>query len=228
MYVILVIALVWSIVAGFALALLRAAAQGDRATERQARERRARRGAEARRHSGRVALVVVALPLIGVNPPDASASGCAGADSPPARSGPAVTLCLINAERRVRGLPALAANGRLARAARGHAADMVARGYFAHTSPGGITFAARLRQVGYMARCAWPAGETLAWGAGEHGTPASRVAAWSTAARTARSCSRRASARRASASSPERPAAAVPPSPTRRRSDADAAERVRS
>jgi hypothetical protein len=52
MSVILLVALVWSIVAGFALALLRIAAQGERATERQARERPARRFAAARRHSG--------------------------------------------------------------------------------------------------------------------------------------------------------------------------------
>jgi len=61
MYVILLVALVWSIVAGFALALLRIAAQGERATERQARERPAGRFAAARRHSGRVALTVVPL-----------------------------------------------------------------------------------------------------------------------------------------------------------------------
>jgi hypothetical protein len=59
MYVILLIALAWSIVAGFALALLRIAAQGERATERQARERPARRFAEVRRHSGPVALTMV-------------------------------------------------------------------------------------------------------------------------------------------------------------------------
>ena len=55
---------------------------------------------------------------------------------------------------------------------------MVARGYFAHTSPGGSTFGARLQHVGYASGCAWSAGETIAWGAGGSATPASRVSAW--------------------------------------------------
>ncbi len=55
-----------------------------------------------------------------------------------------MVVCLINAERRTRGLAVLASNGKLARAARHHSADMVARGYFAHTSPDGRTFGARL------------------------------------------------------------------------------------
>ena len=89
-----------------------------------------------------------------------------------------MVLCLINAERRSRGLAALSGNGRLARAARHHAADMVARGYFAHTSPGGSTFAGRIHHVGYAARCRASAGETIAWGAGGSATPRSRVTAW--------------------------------------------------
>jgi hypothetical protein len=179
MNVILAIALVWSITVGFVLTLLRAAALGDRADEHRRQERRARRAAEARRRVGRVALVVAALPLVGLNAPDASARACAGARSAPDGSGPDVVLCLVNAERRSRGLAVLAANGKLARAARHHAANMVARGYFAHTSPGGSTFTARLRHVGYAAGCAsWSAGETIAWGAGGQGTPKSRVAAW--------------------------------------------------
>jgi hypothetical protein len=177
---ILVIVLVWSILAGFALVLFRAAALGDRADERRLRERRARRAAEARRRAGRAAVVAaVAVPLAGASPPDAGAAGCAGARSDPGRSGPDVTLCLINAERRSRSLATLAVNGKLARAARHHAADMVARGYFAHTSPGGSTFAGRIHHVGYAAGCrAWSVGETLAWGTGDQATPASRVAAW--------------------------------------------------
>jgi uncharacterized protein YkwD len=176
---VLVIALVWLILAGFTLVLLRAAAMGDRADERRRREHRARRASETRRRTGRAAVVAVALPFAGVTAPDASAGGCAGARSVPDPTGPEVTLCVINAERRSRGLGPLSTNGRLGRAARHHAADMVARRYFAHTSPGGSTVAARLRHVGYTSGCrSWSAGETLAWGSGDQVTPGSRVSAW--------------------------------------------------
>jgi uncharacterized protein YkwD len=90
------------------------------------------------------------------------------------------TLCLINVERRARGLAPLSANATLARAARRHANDMMLRNYFAHTSPSGVTFTTRLRRNGYVrSGCSWSAGETLAWGAGGgQATPASRVNAW--------------------------------------------------
>jgi len=86
MNVILEVALVWLILVGCVLSLLRAAALGDRAAEPRRGERRP--VAETRRRAGRVALVVAALPLAGVNAPDASARGCAGARTTPDRSGP--------------------------------------------------------------------------------------------------------------------------------------------
>src|SRR4051794_29438360 len=45
------------------------------------------------------------------------------------------TLALVNQARAARGVPALRADPRLARAARGHSRDMVAHAYFEHTSP---------------------------------------------------------------------------------------------
>jgi uncharacterized protein YkwD len=121
------------------------------------------------------ALTVAALSLGGADV--ANAQSCRGARS--ATAPPGTTLCLINQERRGRGLAPLSANTTLARAARRHAADMVLRGYFSHVSPDGLTFVDRLRKVGYVrSSCAWNAGETLAWGTGAQATPASRVAAW--------------------------------------------------
>jgi uncharacterized protein YkwD len=107
----------------------------------------------------------------------AEAQGCRGAHS---FSAPATaTLCLINVERRARGLAPLGGNPTLARAARRHAGDMINRGYFSHVSPSGATFSDRLRKVGYVrASCAWSAGETLAWGIGASATPAGTVSAW--------------------------------------------------
>ena len=107
----------------------------------------------------------------------AAAQGCRGAHSQSAPVG--ATLCLINVERRSRGLAPLSANATLARAARRHATDMVLRGYFSHISPSGMTFTDRLRRSGYLRRtCSWSAGETLAWGIGTRATPAGTVSAW--------------------------------------------------
>jgi len=168
-YVILVIAVAWLTLAALALAMLRSAALADRAADRQRRQRGAR-----------AALLIAAIPLAGAGAPDADAQGCADAHAiPHGRSGPQATLCLINAERGARNIAALGVDNRLARAARQHAADMVARRYFSHTAPGGGTVLARLRRVGYSGGCAWTAGETLAWGAGPgQMSPAARVAGW--------------------------------------------------
>jgi len=126
-----------------------------------------------------ILVIAVALLILGATAPDAGAQGCANARSAPGRAAPQATLCLINAERRARNFAPLGANRRLARAARRHAADMVARRYFSHVAPGGGTVLARLQRVGYPAGCAWKAGETLAWGAGGgQVTPAARVTAW--------------------------------------------------
>ena len=107
----------------------------------------------------------------------AEAQGCRGAHS---SSAPVkATLCLINVQRRARGLAPLSANATLARAARRHAADMVLRGYFSHVSPSGVTFTARLQRNGYLrSGCSWSAGETLAWGIGAAAAPAGTVSAW--------------------------------------------------
>ena len=182
MDVILVVAVTWLFLLVLALAILRAAGNADRAVEQRIRtERRPRRrAAAASRRAARTALTIAAVPLAGaaVAPPDADAQGCAGARSAPRANAPTVTLCVINAQRRAHGLAPLKANARLARAARAHAADMVARAYFSHVSPSGTSFTDRLRRAGYARHCAWSGGETLAWGSGADRTPASRVAAW--------------------------------------------------
>jgi uncharacterized protein YkwD len=89
------------------------------------------------------------------------------------------TLCLINAERKARGLVALRLNSELALAAVRHSRDMVKNKYFAHTSPSGATFVQRIKKAGYMTRyTSWTVGENLAWGAGTPATPAEIVRAW--------------------------------------------------
>lgn len=87
--------------------------------------------------------------------------------------------CLLNEERAERGLGPLAPNGSLRAAALGHSSEMVAQGYFEHTSPAGLTFIDRILGTGYMQGArSWVVGENLIWGTGQFSTPQSMVTSW--------------------------------------------------
>jgi uncharacterized protein YkwD len=91
----------------------------------------------------------------------------------------AAILCALNTERGARGLLAVSENGLLSHAAQGHADDMVARGFFAHVTPGGSTLLARIRATGYVAdRRDWSLGETIAWAQDPLDTAGTLVRAW--------------------------------------------------
>jgi uncharacterized protein YkwD len=124
-----------------------------------------------------LALVAAAAPAT------ASAAGCSGADRSPASLGSGkaarATLCLLNRERRAHGLRPLRLDSKLNRAARGHARDMVARRYFAHTSRSGASFSARIKRTGWTrSRRSWTVGENIGWGGGSLASPRAMVAAW--------------------------------------------------
>ena len=112
--------------------------------------------------------------------PSASAASCAGADTPISSatldSAKDAVLCIVNAERTVRGLPAVTASDRLALAAQRHTDDMVARDFFDHYAPAPAPFGTdpgdRITAAGY----AWQSyGENIA--AGYH-TPRSVMTGW--------------------------------------------------
>ena len=84
----------------------------------------------------------------------------------------------INDVRRAHGLRPIATSKGLRAAARHHSHDMMARGYFAHTSPTGSTLTQRVMGAGFITYGQWWAGETLAWGSGSYGTPTAVVKAW--------------------------------------------------
>ena len=138
------------------------------------------------RSPGRLAavLLVAAVSQLATLPAQASpGEGCQGADSRPdgASYGELgrATLCLVNRERRRRGLRALRSDRRLALAARRHAGDMVRHSYFAHDSRNGARFTSRIARAGYLRGVAsWRAGENIAWGAGSRSTPRRVVRAW--------------------------------------------------
>ncbi|HEV7505121.1 MAG TPA: CAP domain-containing protein [Thermoanaerobaculia bacterium] len=70
-------------------------------------------------------------------------------------------LAAVNAERKRAGSPPLAANAKLDQAAQRHAADMLARHYFAHESPEGHSVRERSKDAGYDWRAI---GENIAEG----------------------------------------------------------------
>jgi uncharacterized protein YkwD len=88
-------------------------------------------------------------------------------------------LCLLNVERRARGVRLLRANGRLQAAALGQAKWMVRHRWFSHYRPGGPDLVSRLRKVNYIPRSGtWLVGENIGFGLPRRSSPAAQVRAW--------------------------------------------------
>ncbi|MEA2256589.1 MAG: hypothetical protein QOG35_2634 [Solirubrobacteraceae bacterium] len=147
------------------------------------------------RHSLVAALCLALVPVASVGHADADAAAgaaarakaasdrCADADSVPGLVADATarraTLCLMNAERTARGRKELRDQPALTKVARRYADQMVRGRFFAHTSPGGSTMLARIRETSYLENVlAWSVGENLAWGTGPLATPRATVRAW--------------------------------------------------
>lgn len=130
------------------------------------------------------ALTVLVLSLLaGPATPTAAAASCANANAYPGDATrqqlARATVCLLNKQRKSRGLHKLRLNPRLSRAARAHSRDMVAKNYFDHVSKQGKDVVDRLTSTGYLGEAnTWVVGENLAWGAGERSTPRQIVSAW--------------------------------------------------
>ena len=69
----------------------------------------------------------------------------------------------MNAVRQARGLPPVRVDFHLVRAARGHSADMMRRGYFAHGSVAGRAVRAGARGPLFGEDLAWSTGLTAQW-----------------------------------------------------------------
>ncbi|MCP9490011.1 MAG: CAP domain-containing protein [Solirubrobacteraceae bacterium MAG38_C4-C5] len=126
----------------------------------------------------------VAPPVHGDGEAQAS-TGCRYADTMPRssttlRRAQGATLCLVNRERRARGLRGLTRSGTLDAASRQYARTMVSKRFFAHVTPGGGTLLQRIRaQSSYLDRArSYFVGENLAWGAGSRATPRETMASW--------------------------------------------------
>jgi Cysteine-rich secretory protein family len=100
-----------------------------------------------------LAAMAAGVALLAFGGGTAAAEGCLHQDEAVTGSNQARAerslLCLANAVRVRSGLAALAADPRLNTAARAHSADMVARGYFSHTTPEGSDPSDRAAAAGY-------------------------------------------------------------------------------
>ena len=138
----------------------------------------------ARRSRTALLLAAAAAVMIALAAPSAvaQAAACPSAAQPvgtaPAATVEAAVACLVNGERSERGLVAVERAGALEAAARRHAADMVARRYFAHVSPTGGTVDKRARRAGYLTAPCWVVGEDLGWAPPDAATAQAVVDAW--------------------------------------------------
>jgi uncharacterized protein YkwD len=129
-------------------------------------------------------VALVALVALPATPAMAGGTACPGANAIPSQRTIAVTRdateCLVNRERRKRGLRGLRVNRTLQASATSYARDMVRREFFDHVTPGGETLTERIREdTRYLTGALrWEIGENLAWGTGRLATPAQIVRGW--------------------------------------------------
>jgi uncharacterized protein YkwD len=115
--------------------------------------------------------------------PAAASQTCVGADLMPTPTDldqvRSATLCLINRQRAQAGLRPLTLDGTLQSVAQGKSTEMVARDYFDHTNPDGLTASDRVLNSGYVPQgSSYAIGENIAFGTLDLGTPAKIVDAW--------------------------------------------------
>jgi uncharacterized protein YkwD len=126
----------------------------------------------------RLAAIAATFAAALISPGSALAADCANKNANPndisvgeARQ---ATLCLLNGERRQRGIRPLKDNSRLTLASQRHANDMSRRNYFEHGD-----FAGRIKKARYLKGArGYTIGENIAWGSYDYGTPAGIVDAW--------------------------------------------------
>lgn len=129
-----------------------------------------------------VAIVVAGVALLFSASP-ASAAECKGGSVPgyelSSERVAKVTLCLINKERRSRGVGALEQSAEAREAALAHSSVMVQKRCFSHICPGEADLLTRLSRSDYLpCNCSWGVAENIAYGFGRESSPRMIVAAW--------------------------------------------------
>jgi uncharacterized protein YkwD len=133
--------------------------------------------------AGLIGLMFAIAVLAGPGASAAEAGQCKGSDTAGFRlsEGEArkATLCLINRERKSRGMSALRSNGKQQRAASGHNRAMLKKNCFGHQCPGERDLVGRIEQAGYLpCGCSWSVAENIAWGKGGASSPREIVDSW--------------------------------------------------
>lgn len=89
------------------------------------------------------------------------------------------TVCLLNKERRARGMGRLKQHRDPRRAAKRHSRMMVEKRCFSHVCPGERDLVGRLSATGYLpCRCSWGVAENIAYGKGRGSSPRGIVRGW--------------------------------------------------
>ena len=133
-----------------------------------------------------VPLLVACTALLLSGAPSTAAaqdSGCGftrlAASAAPESNIRSAVRCLVNQQRAAHGLRVLRPSSKLRVAADRQAADMVARGYFAHVTPEGKSVTDRVRETGYLGGSHdWALGEDIGWGTSTLSSAAAIVDAW--------------------------------------------------
>ncbi|MBA3746793.1 MAG: CAP domain-containing protein [Solirubrobacterales bacterium] len=132
---------------------------------------------------GLIPALLVAL-LLALPTAASAASPCANADLMPTAENVnqvrSTVLCLLNVERKKRGMKALAESPQLRQAAQSFSRTMVRDNFFDHISPGGSTLLSRVRSgTAYLHDVGnFALGENIAWGTGDLATPRQTVKGW--------------------------------------------------
>lgn len=114
----------------------------------------------------------------------ASAAGCKNANLEPqdadqAKKAQTAVRCLVNRERKKRGLRSLRFSKSLQKASDWMAKDMLDHEYFAHDRNGGPSFTARITRFGYGEKSnGYSLGENIAWATCDIATPREIVRMW--------------------------------------------------
>ena len=133
--------------------------------------------------AGLIGLILAIAALAGPGASPAQAGQCSGSDRAGFRlsekEARKATLCLINRERKSRGIGALRSHGKQQRAASGHNRVMVRTNCFDHQCPGERDLVGRIEQAGYLpCACSWSVAENIAWGRGGASSPREIVDSW--------------------------------------------------
>lgn len=130
-----------------------------------------------------VLLSALALLALELGAGTADAAPCRGAEKPAyelkLKRAAQATRCLLNRERRSRGLAPLRTNRAQRIAAVGQTKTMLRKRCFSHHCPGEPDLTTRLTRSRYLpCACSWSIGENIAWGSGPLSAPRRIVASW--------------------------------------------------